>query len=129
MRNRVILPNLRNESMMHHFNLDGLIPQTKHSISNVVLIKLMSSVLMHGFSPQVCGSCKPRSQKPRGAKSRAGRGASFQPKRLSPKVQSIDPSLPSSYTYTHTRKKTHQIARCCFVHVPALAFTSDPCLF
>jgi hypothetical protein len=33
MRNEVIPPNLRNEPMMDHLNLDGLIPQTKHSIS------------------------------------------------------------------------------------------------
>jgi hypothetical protein len=33
MRNEVIPPNLRNEPMMHHLNLDGMIPQTKHSIS------------------------------------------------------------------------------------------------
>jgi hypothetical protein len=33
MSNRVIPPTLRNEPMMHHFNLDRVIPQTKHSIS------------------------------------------------------------------------------------------------
>jgi hypothetical protein len=32
MRNEVIPPNLRNEPMMHHLNLNDMIPQTKHSI-------------------------------------------------------------------------------------------------
>jgi hypothetical protein len=31
-RNEVIPPNLRNGHMMHHHILDGVIPQTKHSI-------------------------------------------------------------------------------------------------
>jgi hypothetical protein len=30
MRNEVIQPNLRNGSMMHHYILDEMIPQTKH---------------------------------------------------------------------------------------------------
>jgi hypothetical protein len=30
MRNELIPQNLRNEPMMHHLNLDGVIPQTKH---------------------------------------------------------------------------------------------------
>jgi hypothetical protein len=33
MRNEVIPPNLRNEPMMHHFNLDGVITQTKHPLN------------------------------------------------------------------------------------------------
>jgi hypothetical protein len=32
MRNRFIPPNLKNRSMLHHHILDGVIPQTKHSL-------------------------------------------------------------------------------------------------
>jgi hypothetical protein len=33
-RNEVIPPNLRNELMMHHHILDGVIPQTKHPLDD-----------------------------------------------------------------------------------------------
>jgi hypothetical protein len=33
MRNEVIPPNLRNGPMMHHHNLDEVIPQTKHPLN------------------------------------------------------------------------------------------------
>jgi hypothetical protein len=36
MRNEVIPPNLRNELMMHHYNLDEMIPQTKHPLSELI---------------------------------------------------------------------------------------------
>jgi hypothetical protein len=34
-------PNLRNEPMMHHLNLDGMIPQTKHSIDVAYLVEAL----------------------------------------------------------------------------------------
>jgi hypothetical protein len=42
MRNEVIPPNLRNELMMHHLNLDDMVPQTKHSI-NVLAFDVLQS--------------------------------------------------------------------------------------
>jgi hypothetical protein len=34
MRNEIIQLNLRNRFMMYHLILDGLIPQTKHPLTN-----------------------------------------------------------------------------------------------
>jgi hypothetical protein len=43
-RNEVIPPNLRNGYMMHHHILDGVIPQTKHSITECA-----QPIQFHGF--------------------------------------------------------------------------------
>lgn len=48
MSNEVIPSNLRNEPTMHHFNLDGLIPQTKHSINNSVVSLTRSDEILIG---------------------------------------------------------------------------------
>jgi hypothetical protein len=43
MRNEVIPPNLRNGPMMHHYILDEVIPQTKHTLSSQLRSMLLFS--------------------------------------------------------------------------------------
>jgi len=85
------------------------------------LTRLESSMLATSVWVHVSQDLKSREEQKQGR--RTG-GATFQLKRLSRKVQSIYPSIVT--LDLRTRKKD---AKCCFVHVPALAFTSDPCLF